>query len=541
MTLPYRAYLRAPNYHLLGEIDDWEAIDIHQRRNGVGTWAMETPSTSWIVPYLEQGAGIVVTRLGIPIFSGAAVSEIRRTVNTVSLAGTDDNVLLEEPARPTPSQASGPYPDAYWVLTGQASGVIATLVNENIGPAAPAGCKVAAIISTADPAIGGTVTGRAYFEPLISVARRLAATPAAGGINFRMIQSPSHPGRLEFVQALAVDRSLTAKFGVNLNTAEDFEDIQTFPDVNYWVVLGGDGFGTNRTVVEGGDAAAIAAAGRRITGVHDARGITDLGELNQKLAELLAGTISLRRTTIVPFESLVYGVDWDLGDVVTVVVNGVARAEVIQGVHLQFTRDRGVIVTPTIGAAAATDDDTVVQHLKSTMERVSNLELMWNIPPKGVDLSMMADAQKDAVAATPSLRTLGTGAQQAAAGNHGHTTDAAAGTGSFRTLGTGAQQAAAGNHTHANMARIYTGTYTGDGVSSRAITGLPFTPLFVVIQRTSGTTEMFFLMNHDGFGLNPGNYPFTITGNTFSSNQFTVTSLAGTNTTSATYSYTAFG
>ena len=47
----------------------------------------------------------------------------------------------------------------------------------------------------------------------------------------------------------------------------------------------------------------------------------------------------------------------------------------------------------------------------------------------------------DGAPATPSLRTLGTGAQQAAPG----TVDAAPATGSVRTLGTGAQQACAGN------------------------------------------------------------------------------------------------
>jgi|TARA_R110002020_G_scaffold67482_10_gene177214 hypothetical protein len=57
-----------------------------------------------------------------------------------------------------------------------------------------------------------------------------------------------------------------------------------------------------------------------------------------------------------------------------------------------------------------------------------------------------------------SLRTLGTGAEQAASGDHNAqhepsggdtmTVDAAAGVGSLRTLGTGATQAAAGNHTH---------------------------------------------------------------------------------------------
>ena len=81
----------------------------------------------------------------------------------------------------------------------------------------------------------------------------------------------------------------------------------------------------------------------------------------------------------------------------------------------------------------------------------------------------VAAANKDGTAATPSLRTLGTGAQQAAAGNDARlsdaraptahkathepggsdplTVDAAVGTGSLRTLGAGAAQAMPGNRT----------------------------------------------------------------------------------------------
>jgi hypothetical protein len=64
----------------------------------------------------------------------------------------------------------------------------------------------------------------------------------------------------------------------------------------------------------------------------------------------------------------------------------------------------------------------------------------------------------DPVIATPGLRTIGTGAQTASAGDHASihnaggsnalTIDAAVGVGSLRTLGTGEFQIAAGNHTH---------------------------------------------------------------------------------------------
>lgn len=61
-------------------------------------------------------------------------------------------------------------------------------------------------------------------------------------------------------------------------------------------------------------------------------------------------------------------------------------------------------------------------------------------------------ALPDTDSGTASLHhTIGSGANQAAAGNHTHaglTADQAAGTASIRTLGTGATQAAAGNHSH---------------------------------------------------------------------------------------------
>lgn len=96
----------------------------------------------------------------------------------------------------------------------------------------------------------------------------------------------------------------------------------------------------------------------------------------------------------------------------------------------------------------------------------------------------VAAANKDGVAGTASMRTLGTGAQQAAGGTDArlsdartptaHATshqpggtdamavDAAAATGSLRTLGTGALQATAGNDTRLSDARAPTGAASGD-------------------------------------------------------------------------------
>lgn len=407
-TPRYRVYIRDGDYDLVDELSDWLNLTAVIRFNRTGTWALDVSTQSVSAPLLDRAAGIVVTRRNETtgddevIFSGSVATELRRTLTTLSLAGVDDNVFLEEPARPTPANAEGPYPDDYDVRTGVASTVMLAYVDANIGPSAPAvdaegnPVRIAALALAADPLLGGTVTGRANFQSLQALLGGLAATPAAGGLGFRILQSDTVQGQLDVTVWAPADRTDTATFSVPGGTAQDYEDTIQWPEANYWVVLGGDGFGANRTVIEGGDAAAIAAAGRRITGVYDARGITDTSELEQKLAELLAGTVTTRRTTIVSFAvpSLEFGTDWDFGDLVSVVVNGEVIEEVIREVQIELTRDRGAVITPMIGEAGATDDELAAQQTKAIRERLTNVELNWRVPNESITNAMMTTSER---------------------------------------------------------------------------------------------------------------------------------------------------
>ena len=81
-------------------------------------------------------------------------------------------------------------------------------------------------------------------------------------------------------------------------------------------------------------------------------------------------------------------------------------------------------------------------------------KILYRVDASG-NFESLSNLSADQAANVASPRTLGTGALQAAEGDHGHNaadidiyeSDAAADVASLRTLGNGALQAAAGNHT----------------------------------------------------------------------------------------------
>jgi hypothetical protein len=118
---------------------------------------------------------------------------------------------------------------------------------------------------------------------------------------------------------------------------------------------------------------------------------------------------------------------------------------------------------------------------------------------------------------------------------HSSASDASAGTPSLRSLGTGANNAAAGNHTHGTISG--SGTYTGNGGGARTITGsLGFQPRLVVVSWSAGA----YMMNasgvwHGGSDSTPWG---TFSGGSIDANGFTVPS--GLNISPTAYTWSAF-
>lgn len=119
--------------------------------------------------------------------------------------------------------------------------------------------------------------------------------------------------------------------------------------------------------------------------------------------------------------------------------------------------------------------------------------------------------------------------------------DGATGTASMRTIGTGALQAAAGNHTHAVL-QVATGSYSGSGTSgtSKAVTGLGFTPSLVVVTGTTGgATKQVIINSSAGLPVVLQGLATSAATGALSSGQWSVNALF--NVSGETYTWWAIG
>lgn len=393
----WRVILRDQSGGIMDELDTWISLDARRVFNGVGAFQVEISSDGVNAQLIQKTCGIIITRNDVVVFSGQILSEFARTAGTIRFAGLCDNYLLLRPALPDPLTVNPA--TAYNVVTGQASAVMRLLAFNNLSaPFARADRIVDNLLIAADPALGGTLTGRGGGQPLLALLQEIAATSIAGGLGFQIVQGapPSSNRVLTIYQP--TDRSADVKFGVHLGTASDFEDVQSAPEANAWYVMLGDGLGNDgRTFLYDKDDASIAEWGL-LEKLYDARSISDTGEGEQKLAELLAGATTSRKTTVVPFEiqSQQFVDHWNLGDLVTFEAVGAnntveAYVDLIREVRITHDQQRGWVVTPTIGEAGATNDSLTAQYIASVQDRLSNIERNWTVPDLSIIPAMLTD------------------------------------------------------------------------------------------------------------------------------------------------------
>lgn len=358
---------------------DLEVVDYH---NNVGTWQLSLATEHPLASSLRAaGSGIIVTGPdNTELFSGPTIkSQAAATATdpagTITFEGVDDTIILADAlAFPQPSNADPTTQTAsHHILVGKVETLMHEFVRLNIGPGGAGARKNPRLAMGANPARGATVTKSARFKVLGNLLSELAVTADLG---FRVVQRGTS---LVFETYAVSDRSGIIRLDVYNNTLAGHK-VAISPPGATRVIVAGQNQGADRTFREVTTAESVAAEaswGRRIERFVDQRQTDDIGELDQAGKEVLAEEgFTAVAVQAVPMEdsAMAFGIDWGVGDRVSVVVEGQEVTATVSGYILQASSD-GFRMGALIGDAVGFDADAATgKRITDTERRVSNLE-----------------------------------------------------------------------------------------------------------------------------------------------------------------------
>lgn len=421
-TARYLVYARDKDRRNLGEIADYSQLVFQPRFNDVGGWHLTAPATSRAARLITKTGGIIITRNNLDgagpqvVFSGQ-VTSYNPDSATLEVAGaSDEQALVDRAASPDPTTVGPPDGPAYALeqdlRTGTASTIMLAYVKFNAvsGFAATSASGrnrvVPGLAIGPDLGLGSIVYGQARWISLLALMQDLAlaggATLAVRSLRFQVLQSSTAAGPITFSVSQPVDRSGTVVISRARGTLGEWKRTVNRPSANVVYTLG-NGQGVNRLVIAGVDTAAVAEYGYEIDGIDDRRDVSDTVALVQANATALVDSGEEAVVTFTPIDTpaMTWGVEYDLGDLISVVTPNAATGvdetltEIVRGVDVTLTipgsgGNAMPTVRPIVSTPGDTADDPTSRQQRAVTRRVSNLErnvdslasaltVQWNI------------------------------------------------------------------------------------------------------------------------------------------------------------------
>jgi hypothetical protein len=359
------------------------------RFNNAGEWRLRIPATSALVDSLRTpGFGVILTGPNGVLISGPVLSaKLVQTQDDIAgaweIEGADDTLILQErlayPEPANPDVATQAVTND--VRLGNAETVLKGYVDANL-VSGPSVRRVAGLSVGANLNRGATVRGNARFRNIQELLYDLAQ---AGGIGYDIRQQDSN---LVFDVYEPVDRSASVRLDIENNRLRSSEYAYAAPLLTR-AIVGGAGEALDRLFREVNTSESTDAEvlwGRRIEQFIDDRGTEDLDQIDQKGLEALIDEGKTRITmSVTPSDNLtmLYGVDWGLGDTVTVVVNDIEATAVVYEVGLAIQAD-GVYLAATVGnPTPQTFESRLAARQADHDQRISNLERHEILPAIG--------------------------------------------------------------------------------------------------------------------------------------------------------------
>jgi hypothetical protein len=359
------------------------------RFNNVGSWRFSIPATSNLVDALRTpGFGIILTGptgvlMSGPVLSAKLVQSQDDIEGRWEIEGADDSLILQERlAYPDPVEANvSAQSKGNDIRIGSAETVVKGYVDANL-VSGPVIRRATGLSVAADSSRGATVRGNARFTNLQELVYDLAQS---GGIGYDIRQENLS---LVFDVYEPVDRSAEVRLDIVNNRLRSSEFAYAAPMLTR-AIVGGAGESLDRLFREVNTSESTEAEvswGRRIEQFVDDRGTDDLNALDQKGLEALVDDGKTRVTmSVTPSDNLtmLYGVDWGLGDTVTVVVNDLEATAVVYEVGLSIQTD-GVYLAATVGNPTPLEFESRLTASQNDHEnRIGNLERHEVLPAIG--------------------------------------------------------------------------------------------------------------------------------------------------------------
>ncbi len=359
----------------------WTMIDVTLKFNEPGSGLFTVPGYDWIRDQFSPGCRVVVIRNGEVLIAGPVERWLWERSDDGENAGAgkltvnfSDFVSLIVSRHTYPDGTLAPAAQVVdnWTYTGNAELALRELVNRNAGPGALTARQIPRLVLGAVAGVGTSVTAKAErMEPMGDVMRRIAV--AGGNLGFRAVLTDDDD--VEFEVYDPPDLSGQVVFGFGAGSLKYIGYEVTAPTANA-ALVGGQGEGADRLIIERGNAGSQDAWDRRETLVNRP-GSDPTADLNTAGDEALAEGAETYRmpTSVADSDYQAFGRDYTLGSIVSVETwPGSMISDVIVTVHLQVYPTAGEVISSTVGSQAENSDPKWIQRMRAMDKRISYLE-----------------------------------------------------------------------------------------------------------------------------------------------------------------------
>lgn len=315
--------------NLITELDDYASAYFQRSWSGVGTFSIETNYNTVHAPDLQRGRIVLfgkdVRKAGIITEVNKEIGETGKGSMVVTASGVELKGILGWRIVPPPAG------EEYYAQTAAAETVMKALVNLNGGPGtAVSNRKFSLLEIDADGAAGSMYVEKTRYSS--TVLAELSTCSLATGMGFYIYLDLVNK-KIKFATAAGVNRASTQSVNPRAIFSSDYDTLKNASlkdtDENYRNVatVAGQGEGVERLIrsVYSGSSEPSDLARREM--YIDARDVPAIADLDSRGAQKLSAVSSTLMIDGSPlsYSPLVYGVDYDLGDIVTLSAYGESR------------------------------------------------------------------------------------------------------------------------------------------------------------------------------------------------------------------------